>query len=387
MSHLEMQKQLADKLAKMRVRINVPDENTAIFHNVPTNDRYFSKGATNVLIKRTRQGMPFVVCVDESLDYVGADAAVSRAFVAGIKRDGWRALYLGDLLDAGFDSAVQDALAVIGFDGQEPAVAGKAGAPPGAAAQKEGLLAAYGRDLTQLVKDQQADETVGREDQITDVASCMLRRTEVRLAIISGESGVGKTNLLPAVAARLARKDQDLKLIAVDLALPMAGTLFEAERESRLAGLLNEASNLADAVLALEHIELVMPVPHGLLLLANFLDTGHSLIGTTWPAYVDGFQRRPIARRMQLVDLEELSPTQAAAVLERWRRPIASHHGIEIGLSCINQCVKAARPLAGCYPAKAIALLDAAAARASLTAVAALSPDDIYAAAANFDVD
>jgi len=65
---------LKARLKQLKVRIdNHPDEDTLLLHDVPADARRFSKPRTSVLVKRPRAGLPFLVCVDEDLEYVGPD--------------------------------------------------------------------------------------------------------------------------------------------------------------------------------------------------------------------------------------------------------------------------------------------------------------------------
>ena len=82
-----------------------------------------------------------------------------------------------------------------------------------------------------------------------------------------------------------------------------------------------------------------------------------------------------------MVELRELTAEQSAAVLAALREQLAAHHHIEIDDSCIRACTSAAQNLPGHFPAKALLLLDAAAAHASLAQANLIAADDIYFAA------
>lgn len=380
---LELERKLMRKLNRMGVGIKVPDGDTAIFRGVPANAQFFSKEATNLLIKRPSSHMPFLVCVDEDLEYVGPDVALNRAFAGGVKREGWRVLSLAAAQQDDFQATVQGALTVLGSDGREPALAlsGSAVRP----ANVKGLLSVYGANLSQQAPDGEVEPTVGREGRISEITSCVMRWGQARLALVVGESGVGKSNILQAVARKLSQTRNAPDLLSVDLAGPMSAALFDAEREGRLAALLDEAAESPNTVLAMEHLELALATPYGALLLAKFLDRGQALIGTTWPQHLEQFQRDPIAGRTHVVELPELTPAETVAVLAAYRKRIATHHHIEIGKPCIRACVRAAEPLAGYFPAKAITLLDGAAAVSALAGTKVLSLDDIYSAVGTFD--
>src|ERR1017187_8850507 len=81
---------LKARLRQLKVRLDNPDEDTFLLRNVPADARCFSKPRTSVLVKRPRAGLPFLVCVDEDLDYVGPDRDLARAFAAADCQQGWR---------------------------------------------------------------------------------------------------------------------------------------------------------------------------------------------------------------------------------------------------------------------------------------------------------
>jgi hypothetical protein len=376
---LELERSLAAKLARMNVRIQIPDANTVVFHTVPTNCRFFNKTHTNLLFKRPRAGMPFLACVDEDIEYRGPKGPLDEVFGAGARREGWRALCLESAVQTDLQRAAANALAALGFDGREP---GLAAPPPGDEPLVLGeLLTAVGTNLSQRVSDPQLEPTVGRADQIDEVTSGTLRSGQARLVVIVGESGVGKTNLLHAVARRLAERRLGLSLVMVDLGAAMAGTPVDPERENLLSALLDEAAASRGVVLALEHFELALYLLHGPMLLANALDNGARIIGSALPGDLDRRDLPSLSRRLNVVELPELSPGETVCVLQTVGPRLARGHGIEIADSCIGACVRAALQVQGRLPAKAIALLDDAIARAALNETAMVGPDDIYFAA------
>src|SRR2546425_12245567 len=96
MALLSLERSLTNRLRQHSVRIEVPDTNTACFRNVPANARFFNKPTTNLLVKRPDAQLPFVVCVDEDLQYHGNDGRMARAFAEGRRERGWRGLFLSD---------------------------------------------------------------------------------------------------------------------------------------------------------------------------------------------------------------------------------------------------------------------------------------------------
>jgi ATP-dependent Clp protease ATP-binding subunit ClpA len=363
-------------LSQLGVRIEVLDEETVILRNVPANSQFFNKPRTNLLFKKPEHGMPFLVGVDEDLEYHGGDGTLSRLFAAGCTRSGWRFFPIGQSRPNDFEQVLEQALEAIGFDGREPVIP-PAGPLAGSKSQP-GLLAAVGKNLTELVRSGPTEVTCGREREITEVTACLLRWGQERLAVIEGDSGVGKSNLLHAVAHLLAEVRPEINLVCADLGCLLAGCLFDGERENLLARLLREAAASPAIVLALEHFDLVSDeVPHGGFLVTEAMNAGLRLVGTAHSAH--RLHLDPIlARHLSVVRLEEPTRAETAAILMALRGPISAHHRVEIDELLLQTCMSAAQPLVGHFPAKAIALLDAAAARAALSGATAIGPDDIH---------
>lgn len=378
---LGVEQELENRLKQLRVHVDVPDGDTVLLRNVPANDRFFSKPRTNLLIKRPRQGMPYLICVDEDLDYTGSDSTLARAFVSGHKQQGWRVLSVGHGADD-LQKVVKEALRVVGFDGREPELKP---APSTAEPRAPGkLLASFATELSTDVAD---EPTIGREERIEEVVASLLG-WQVRLPLVVGESGVGKTNLVRAVARKFKHLRPAFKVMSVELGALMAGTLFDSERESLLIALLKDVIDEPETIIVMEHLEMALiGVPRGHLLLGQALDQRARLIGTTLPAYQSRFEIEPLSRRVQIAELTEMGLGETTEVLRALRDRIADHHQVEIGEPLLDAVVDTALPLAGHLPAKAISLLDSAAARAVLAGESELGLFDLYAAAARFRGD
>jgi ATP-dependent Clp protease ATP-binding subunit ClpA len=363
---------LEAKLKRMRLRMELPDRDTVAIKHVPANQRCFNKARTNLLIKRANEGMPCVVCVDEDLEYMGPDKDLAHAFAAGSTQQGWRVLTFGGSLHGDLTAALEYALDILGAD-EEP---GNAYAAPVAA--KNGLLATWAESLTDRIAACHAIPTLCRDEQIEQVAACVLG-WQGRLPLILGEAGTGKTNLLHGVASLLAPRER--KLLAVNMGALMAGTLFESEREALLVSLLREARE-SGAVLAMEQAEwAVVGVPRSLVLLREALDHGVRLVATSAQEYGSRFQVHPLGSRLDIVQLKELCKDDTRRILELLRSSIAAHHNVALDAEVEQAAVERSLSMEGSLPGKAVGLLDNAAAHANLTGSAAVTLIDVYLAA------
>lgn len=103
-----------------------------------------------------------------------------------------------------------------------------------------------GRDLTEEALEGKLPEIVGRETELQRVVNVLLRK-EQRNPLLTGEAGVGKTALAVALAERIAsgrvpRQLRGHRLVEINGASLMSGTSYRGDLESRIKGLLEEAS-------------------------------------------------------------------------------------------------------------------------------------------------
>jgi type VI secretion system protein VasG len=171
---------------------------------------------------------------------------------------------------------------------------------------------------------------------------------------------------------------RNVQLHSLDLALLQAGAGVKGEFENRLKGLINE----------------VKSSPHPIIL---FIDEAHTMIGaggqagqndaanllkpalargelrtiaaTTWSEYKKFFEKdAALARRFQVVKVEEPGEDQCATMLRGIVAALEKHHDLRILDEAVTSTVKLShRYLAGRQlPDKAVSVLDTACARLSL---------------------
>ena len=256
---------------------------------------------------------------------------------------------------------------------------GAAGPRPGG---KTPHLDQYTANLTTNAKAGKIDPVLGRDAEIRQVVDILMRRRQNN-PILTGEAGVGKTAVVEGFALRLASGDvppplRNVQLHSLDLALLQAGAGVKGEFENRLKGLIEE----------------VKSSPHPIIL---FIDEAHTMIGaggqagqndaanllkpalargelrtiaaTTWSEYKKFFEKdAALARRFQVVKVEEPSEAQCAVMMRGIVPALEKHHDLRILDEAVTATVKLShRYLAGRQlPDKAVSVLDTACARLSL---------------------
>ncbi len=378
---------LAARLRKCKVDVQIQDTDTVLLRNVPADMKHFNKPVTNLLLVRPQEGMPFLICVDEDLEYTGGDRLLIRIFAAAQLRQGWRVLIMDHDECQDLHQALQFALEALGF---EMNASGSGWAAPRArGADTGGILTSFGTNLTQRVRNPDVEPTVGRKREVERVIAS-ISSWRARLPLIEAEPGIGKTNLLYALARELAEHLPGSRVISLNMGVLLVGTLWESEREKILSALFHEATENSDnLILAIEHLEVAfLSNPRGVLLVEQALDNGLRMVGTVLPQSIPGAAIGLLSRRLDLVRLEELDAATTIEILSKVMGRIAQHHGVQIETSIIKPTVERAVSLAGCLPSKAISLLDAAAGRAAFGGESVVEIYHVYLAADDFpDLD
>jgi len=227
------------------------------------------------------------------------------------------------------------------------------------------------------------DPVFCRDQEIRQMIDILGRRRKNN-PICVGEAGVGKTAVVEGLALKIAQGDvpdvlANVELYGLDLGLLQAGASVKGEFENRLNGVITA----------------VKESPKPIIL---FIDEAHTLIGaggaagsgdaanllkpalargelrtvaaTTWSEYKKYFEKDPaLARRFQLVKLDEPSVDQAVTIIRGLRQTYEAAHGVYVR----DDAVEAAARLSSRYisgrqlPDKAVDVLDTAAARVKIS--------------------
>ncbi|KJZ50841.1 MULTISPECIES: type VI secretion system ATPase TssH [Pseudomonas] len=250
------------------------------------------------------------------------------------------------------------------------------------APKQDSVLDQFTQDLTADAHAGRIDPIVGRDGEIRQCIDILLRRRQNN-PILVGAPGVGKTAVVEGLALRIAAGDvppslQEVSLRVLDLGLLQAGAGVKGEFEQRLKGVI-------DAVRSAEKpIILFIDEAHTLIgaggaeggsdaanLLKPALARGElrTLAATTWLEYKKYFEKDPaLARRFQLVQVEEPDETTAVEMLRGVAAKLEQHHGVQVLDAAIHEAVKLShRYISGRQlPDKAISVLDTACARVAL---------------------
>ncbi len=259
--------------------------------------------------------------------------------------------------------------------------------PPG-----EGTaLARFCTDFTKKAAAGEIDPVFGRDREIHQMIDILARRRKNN-PIAVGEAGVGKTAVVEGLALRVVEGDvpdilKGVTILGLDMGLLQAGAGVKGEFENRLKSVINEIKGSPKPIILFideAHTLIGAGGPTGGSDAANLLKPAlargelRTIAATTWSEYKKYFEKdAALARRFQLVKLEEPSVETAILILRGLKSKYEEAHGVIVR----DDAILAAAELSSRYisgrqlPDKAVDLLDTSAARVKILLTA--KPDNI----------
>lgn len=251
---------------------------------------------------------------------------------------------------------------------------------------KTPALDAFGRDLTQLAKGGKLDPVIGRTDEIERVIQILSRRTKNN-PVLLGEAGVGKTAIVEGLAQKVVSADvpetlKGKRVIALDLALMVAGTKYRGQFEERIKTVMDEIKRSEKIIVFIDELHTLVGAggAEGAIDAANILKPALSrgeiqCIGATTLDEYRKFIEKDAAleRRFQTIMVDPPSVEETVAILKGLRERYESHHKIKITDEALNAAAKMSdRYLSDRFlPDKAIDIIDEAGSRARLNIMTA----------------
>ncbi|CAB3639762.1 type VI secretion system ATPase TssH [Trinickia soli] len=251
-----------------------------------------------------------------------------------------------------------------------------------AAPSKTPALDTYTTNLTQRAGEGHIDPVIGREAEIRQTIDILMRRRQNN-PILTGEAGVGKTAVVEGLALRIAAGDVPPPLVGValhvlDMGLLQAGASVKGEFENRLKNVIDEVRKSAvPIILFIDEAHTIIGAggQAGQNDAANLLKPAlargelRTIAATTWSEYRKYFEKDvALARRFQVVKIDEPGETLACAMVRGLASRMESHFNVRILDEAITEAVRLShRYITGRQlPDKAIGVLDTACAKVAL---------------------
>ena len=233
----------------------------------------------------------------------------------------------------------------------------------------------YGKDLTELAKQNKLDPVIGRKNEIERVIEILSRRTKNNPCLI-GEPGVGKTAVVEGLAQMIKENNvpeilKNKRVVSLDIASMIAGAKYRGDFEERLKKSLQEIKAANNVILFIDEIHTIVGAgaAEGAMDAANILKPLLSrgeiqVIGATtlneYRKYIE--KDSALERRFQSVIVEEPSIEDTIQILKGLKDKYEAHHKVKI----TDEAIKEATILSERYitdrflPDKAIDLIDEA---------------------------
>jgi type VI secretion system protein VasG len=260
------------------------------------------------------------------------------------------------------------------------------GVPQTAGSGKTPALDQYTVDLTARARQGEIDPVLGRDVEVRQLIDILTRRRQNN-PILTGEAGVGKTAVVEGLALRIAAGDvppplRPVALRTLDLALLQAGAGVRGEFENRLKSVIAEVKASPQPVILFideAHTMIGAGGQAGQGDAANLLKPAlargelRTIAATTWSEYKKYFEKDPaLARRFQVVKVDEPGEPQAVAMMRGLVGMLEQHHNVRILDAAVEEAVRLSnRYISGRQlPDKAVSVLDTACARVALGQVA-----------------
>jgi ATP-dependent Clp protease ATP-binding subunit ClpC len=246
---------------------------------------------------------------------------------------------------------------------------------------KTPALDSFGRDLTELAKEDQLDPVIGRADEIERLVQILCRRTKNN-PVLLGEAGVGKTAIVEGLAQQIIHNDVpeillDRRIVVLDLAMMVAGTKYRGQFEERIKAVMNEVRRAKNVLLFIDELHTLVGAggAEGAIDASNVLKPALSrgeiqCIGATtldeYRKYIE--KDSALERRFQTILVEPPNSKDSVKILKGLRDRYEAHHRVQI----TDAAIEAAVELSNRYitsrvqPDKAIDVIDEAGARIRL---------------------
>ena len=243
------------------------------------------------------------------------------------------------------------------------------------------VLDQFGRNLTQLAKDNKLDPVVGRMRETERVMQVLSRRTKNNPVLV-GEPGVGKTAIVEGLAQRIAADNvpgtiENKQLYTLDLGALVAGSRYRGDFEERLKKVLKAIPGRGDIILVIDELHTLVGAgaAEGAIDAASILKPmlARGELQTIGATTLDEYRKHlekdsALERRFQPIKVAEPSVGDTIEILKGLRDRYEAHHRVTI----TDQALVAAANLADRYisdrhlPDKAIDLIDEAGSRLHL---------------------
>jgi type VI secretion system protein VasG len=291
--------------------------------------------------------------------------------------------YVRELSQIRVDELQRELLDIVTGSTEDVTLGGPETVPAGERVPRDDTaLGRFCIDFTERARAGEIDPVFCRDQEIRQMIDILARRRKNN-PIAVGEPGVGKTAVVEGLALKVVEGDvpdilKNVDILGLDMGLLQAGAGVKGEFENRLKSVINEVKE------STKPIVLFIDEAHTLIgaggsaggsdaanLLKPALARGElrTIAATTWSEYKKYFEKdAALARRFQLVKLEEPTDEESVIILRGLRDKYEEAHKVNVLDDAIVTAAKmASRYISGRQqPDKGVDLLDTSAARVKI---------------------
>lgn len=242
--------------------------------------------------------------------------------------------------------------------------------------KKKSIVTTLTTKLNDIVKEDNTDPLIGREDILSRTLQILCRRNKNNPLHV-GEPGVGKTAITLGLAklineGKVPEKLKNAEIFSLDIGSAIAGTKYRGDFEERIKKVLDEIRSYPNPIVYIDEIHTIVgagAIGGGALdasnLLKPYLMEGKiRFIGsTTFDEYKKHFEKdKALTRRFQTVEVKETSIEETINIINGLKENYENYHKVKY----TDEAIKSAVNLSSKYindkflPDKAIDVIDEA---------------------------
>ena len=241
------------------------------------------------------------------------------------------------------------------------------------------VLADFTTNLTANAKEGKLDPMIGRSKELASLIETLARKNK-KNAILTGDAGVGKTQIIDGLAQAIAdgavpEHLKNVELLSLNMGAFTAGTKYRGEFEERCDNLIKELKKRENTILFIDEIHTMMgagAASSGSMDMSNILKPALSrgeirVIGaTTYDEYRKHVEKdSALVRRFMKIDIVEPTIDETREIVNGLKPTYEKFHNVVYSAAAMDAVIELSAKFMQNrrFPDKAIDLLDAAAAK------------------------
>lgn len=244
---------------------------------------------------------------------------------------------------------------------------------------KQKTLEDFTVNLTKLAQEGKLDPMIGRQKELQSLIEVMARKNK-KNAILTGDAGVGKTQIVDGFAQAIADGDvpdylKGVEVLSLNVSAVTAGTKYRGEFEERMEGIIKELKKRENVILFIDEVHIMMGAggsSTGSMDMSNIMKPALSrgdirVIGaTTYEEYRQNIEKdAAFSRRFTKIDVVEPSIDETREIINGLKGTYEKYHNVTFSTETINSIINLSSKFLQNkkFPDKAIDLMDSAAAK------------------------